>query len=100
MSLSRIAVLEDLLAHYAPETNVSALFLTKFEKTAAIGVRTEQLSHGSPSTLSLEDLVGLTTPVQIAEMELQKKVIPFQLLRTMPSGRFELWKIEDLIILD
>jgi DNA-directed RNA polymerase subunit K/omega len=97
---SRIIALEELLANYTPETNISARFMTRFEKTSLLGVRTGQVSQGSPTTLSNEDIVGLTTPQQIAEKELEKGVMPFKLLRTMPSGRQELWNIEDLMILD
>lgn len=90
--------LSSLLATYDPSKNVSVVFMTKFERTTVLGVRMEQLAQGSPPVLTDEELKGLTSTEAIAEKELSLKKIPFVILRTLPSGRHEIFKIEDMVI--
>lgn len=91
--------LSSLLANYDPLQNVSVMFMTKYERTAMLGIRMEQLSQGSPSVLTDDELNGLASTEAIAEKELTLKKIPFLILRTLPSGRHEIFKVEDMIIL-
>jgi DNA-directed RNA polymerase I, II, and III subunit RPABC2 len=37
--------------------------------------------------------------IEIADMELHQKVIPFIIRRNLPNGDFEYWKLNDLEIL-
>lgn len=92
-------VLSTLLKTYDPDTNTSIRILTKYEKTAMMGVRIEQLAQGAPSTLSDDELKGLQTVEAICEKELATKKIPFLVLRTLPSGKQEIYRVEDLSVL-
>lgn len=80
------------------ENKLSRNILTKYEKTSLIGVRIEQLAYGSPSTLSIKDKEKCKNITDIAELELEQKVIPFMLCRHLPNKTEEYWKIEDLIV--
>ncbi len=77
---------------------LSRNILTKYEKTTLIGVRLEQLSYGSPSTLTLEEKKKCKTIQDIAELELKTGVIPLMLRRNLPNKTEEYWKITDLIV--
>lgn len=71
--------------------------LTKFEKVRIIGVRARQLSHGAKPMIK-----GLTNmdPKEVAKLELKMKVIPLILIRTLPTGERERWKISELTIMN
>ena len=77
---------------------LSRNILTKYEKTTLIGVRLEQLSYGSPSTLSEEEKKNCKSIKDVAEMELTTGVIPLMLCRQLPNKTEEYWKIKDMII--
>jgi hypothetical protein len=36
----------------------------------------------------------------IAEMELEKRVLPFIVVRPLPNGKKEYWRIQDLKLID
>lgn len=77
---------------------LSRNILTKYEKTTLIGVRLEQLSYGSPSTLTDEQKKECKSIKEMAELELKLAVIPLMLCRHLPNKTEEYWKISDLII--
>lgn len=70
-------------------------FVTMYEKTNAIGLRAEQVARGAPSTLPESELTATMTPIEIATKEFDLKKIPMSVVRTMPSGEtqaFKLWQ--------
>ena len=71
--------------------------LTKYEKTKIIGLRVKQLNNNSKPFLDLADKI--LDNFIIANMELQKKKLPFIIQRPIPNGSFEYWKLQDLEIL-
>lgn len=69
-------------------------FITKFEKTRIIGLRTIQLENNAKPYIDVSpDIIDSTV---IAEMELKEKKIPFIICRPLPNGTREFWKLEDL----
>ncbi len=72
-------------------------FLTIFEKTKLIGFRANQLAEGGRPFINVPPHV--TDVVEIARLELEQKRLPFILIRTMPDGTFEYWRLTDLMIL-
>lgn len=88
----------ELVANYNPLNNSSKNIMTKYERTAIVGVRMEQLAYGAPSTLSIEQLKKYNNIKDIANEELNQKIIPFMLLRTLPNKSQEYWRISDMII--
>lgn len=74
--------------------------LTKYEKTLIIGTRIEQLVYGAPTLLSEEDTKSCSNFREIAELELKKKVIPFNISRTMPNNEVETRSIKDMVVVE
>lgn len=69
--------------------------MTHFEKVRVLGERTQQLSRGAkPMIKNVKNL----SPKEIAQLELQHKVIPFIIIRTLPNGTKESWKLHELEI--
>eukprot|EP01068_Selenidium_serpulae_P006548 Selendium_serpulae@DN4431_c0_g1_i1.p1 len=89
---SRPAGAEGRLSEGPP---VTSPYMTKFEKARIIGTRALQISLNAPVTIQLD---GESDPLIIAEKELFAKTIPFIVRRYLPSGSYEDWKIEDLIL--
>jgi len=81
------------------DDRISFPFLTLFEKVMLVGTRAKQIANGSLTTIDVSTL-KIVTPITIAEEELKQKKIPFMIERPMPSGKIELWSLDDLIILD
>lgn len=69
--------------------------LTKYERVSLISTRATQLDGGIPSVLA--DTSAYSNNLQVAEEELKQKIIPLKVKRTMPDGRYELWKISELV---
>lgn len=68
--------------------------LTKYEKTKILGIRSKQLTHGSKPFIQIED--HIIDPLLIAEQELEQGVIPFIVVRPLPNGQKEYWRLKDL----
>lgn len=69
-------------------------FLTKYERTKILGVRSKQLNCGAKPVIKLtEDMIDGYT---IALQELKEGKIPFIIRRPLPNGASEYWKINDL----
>jgi DNA-directed RNA polymerase I, II, and III subunit RPABC2 len=72
--------------------------LNKYEKAKIIGIRAQQISMGS--FIYLEDLKGLSNPLDIAKEELRQKRTPLIVRRSMLGKKgviHEDWRIEELI---
>jgi len=61
--------------------------LTRFEKARIMGARALQLSFGAPSFIEMPK--NATTSLEIAMEELNKRVIPIIIKRTLPNGDFQ-----------
>ena len=69
-------------------------FLTKYERTKILGVRSKQLNCGAKPFIKITDdmMEGYT----IALQELSEDKIPFIIRRPLPNGASEYWKVNDL----
>jgi len=52
---------------------------TKFEKARIIGARALQLAYGAPPLIKVPE--GTTDPLDLAELEFEKGVIPITIIR-------------------
>jgi DNA-directed RNA polymerase subunit K len=52
---------------------------TRFEKARIIGARALQLAYGAPPLIKVPD--GMINPLDLAEMEFEKEVIPITILK-------------------
>lgn len=79
------------------EERISLPYLTKYEKVNLIGTRAKQISDGSDIYVISKNA---KTAVDISKLELEHKRQPFKIKRTMPDGRYEIWSLDELEILD
>ena len=79
------------------KNHLSYPFLNKYEITKIIGHRANELSQGARPYINLEKHV--TDPKEIARMELEQRRLPYIIKRPMPNGKFEYWRLTDLVIL-
>ncbi len=68
-------------------------FLFDFERVRILGERARQLSLGAKPMLKNLDNMN---PKYVAKLELEKKVIPLIILRELPNGLIEKWKVSEL----
>ena len=69
-------------------------YITKYERARVIGTRALQISMNAPVMVDTE---GMIDPMEIAEKELNAKLVPFVIRRFLPDGTFEDWKISELM---
>ena len=72
-------------------------FITLYEKTKIIGLRANQISQGAKPFITVPEHV--TDVKDIARLELEQKRLPFIIKRPLPNGKFEYWRLADLMIL-
>lgn len=72
--------------------------LTRYEKAKILGLRAKQINNGSSVFIDLDK--NIIDGHLIAQMELEKKKIPFIIRRPMPNGGSEYWRVSDLELLD
>ena len=73
-------------------------FLTKFEMTRVIGIRTTQLDYGADPLIPINNSIIDSKLIAIKELEQNK--LPFIICRPLPNGTIEYWNIKDLEVLD
>ena len=83
----------DLINSY---NKISQPILTKYEKTKIIGISAQQIESGRKPNIDIPK--SITTPLQIALYELQKKQTPFIVKRKLPNNQFEYWSLDQLEI--
>ncbi len=69
--------------------------LTRFERARIVGARSLQISLGAPMLAPLPDEV--VDPIDIAVVELNEKVLPMTIRRTLPEGSFQDIPLMDLL---
>ena len=70
-------------------------YLTKFEKARILGARSLQISMGAPLMVESN---SETDALELAAKELKERKIPITIRRYLPVGKYEDWRIEELII--
>ena len=90
----------DFKLGYNPEENISPPFLTMYEKTSIIGLRTQQLVLGAPSTLDEKEILKFNNIDDIVLEEFKQKKVPFIICRTLPTNIKEYWHIKDLHVFE
>lgn len=82
----------------------SSVAMTKYEHAKIIGIRAEQLARGAQPFVN-EEADGAVPkerfdPIAIAHRELHAGVLPFIVIRKLPDGSHEKWRLRDFIIPD
>ena len=82
------------------ERHKSPPFLTTYERTKILGTRANQLADGARPFINPASIPAhITQPLDIAKIELEHRVLPFIIERPMLDGKFEYWRLSDLLIL-
>jgi DNA-directed RNA polymerase I, II, and III subunit RPABC2 len=68
--------------------------LTKFERARIMGVRLQQLAYGAKPRVNTDNLKSIN---EIVNKELEERMIPFIIRRTLPNSTYEDWKLEEFI---
>ena len=74
------------------ENRITTPFLTKFERARILSERANQISLGKSH---LE--CSFTDPYEIALEELKERKIPMKIIRYLPNGNKEIWKVNEMI---
>lgn len=72
--------------------------LSKYEKTRIISERVQQLSNGGIPFISNPESYGSIYDIALKELDMKK--LPFIIKRTLSGNKYELWKLEDLKIIN
>ena len=81
------------MKYIKPEDRITKPYLFEFERVRILGERAKQISMGAKPMIKNVDNLD---PKTIAKLELTNKIIPLIILRELPDGRIEKWKIEEL----
>jgi DNA-directed RNA polymerase subunit K/omega len=92
-NISNIANYKNLNEFVPSDKRISASRLTKYEMVRILGERTKQLSLGAKPLLKNCEELSFD---KIAEEELKLNMTPFKIIRTLPNGTKELWKLNEL----
>ena len=78
----------------AEEERITSRFMTKYERARILGSRALQISKNAPLMV---DPGEESDPYKLAEMELDKRKVPFIVRRYLPDGSYEDWKVSELL---
>ena len=73
-------------------------FLTKYEKSRILGLRISQLNEGAVPLVTLNHKI--IDNHLIAHQELIEKKLPFIIMRPLPNGKKEYWRLQDLAVIE
>ena len=94
--LASVESFEEIAANYDPLKNTTRNIMSKYEKAKIIGMRIQQLANGATT---LVDTSKLKSVQEIVYAELEQKVLPFIVIRALPNGTSEYWKVKDMIVM-
>lgn len=83
----------------ANEDRTTKAVLTKYERVRILGERSRQLASGAKAMVKGVNISKMD-PKQIAKLELEMKTLPLIIIRPLPSGKKEKWRIEELEIVN
>jgi DNA-directed RNA polymerase subunit K/omega len=76
-----------------PEDRITKDRLTIYERVRILGLRAKQISLGAKILIKN---YGNRSPLEIAELELKHKVLPYKIKRPLVNNRIEIWKLSEL----
>jgi len=87
----------DTTKYADPDKRVTKNYMTIYERVRLLGERAKQLSLGAKPMIKNVDNMN---PKDVAKLELENKVMPLIIIRTLPNGVKEKWKISELEIIN
>ena len=86
---------DDIIAKYDPTKNETRNILSKYEKAKLLGLRQEQLARGAEPMV---DTRHMKSVYDIAKRELEERTMPLMIMRVLPGGVKEYWRLEDMVL--
>jgi DNA-directed RNA polymerase I, II, and III subunit RPABC2 len=80
------------------QPRVTREFYTKYEYTALLATRAQQLAEGAKPLVSLDGL-KTSDPMfvwNVAKREIEQRKLPFLLRRQLPNGTSEYWSTQEM----
>jgi DNA-directed RNA polymerase I, II, and III subunit RPABC2 len=89
------------VAEAVKQPRVTREFFTKYEYTALVSLRAQQLAEGSKPLVSLEGLKQADPMFvwHVARREVEQKKLPFLIRRQLPDGSAEFWSVQEMEIM-
>ena len=78
-----------------PNKRTTKPWMTKYERVRVLAERSKQISLGAKPMV--KNVLNMN-PKEIAKTELEMKVLPFFIIRKLPSGKKEKWDVNELSI--
>ena len=79
------------------DKRITKNYMTIYERVRLLGERAKQISLGAKPMVKNVDNLG---PKEIARLELEQKVLPLIIIRTLPNGLKEKWRVNELVIVN
>jgi DNA-directed RNA polymerase I, II, and III subunit RPABC2 len=95
-SVSRESIMESF-----KNTRLTSPYFTKYEYTALVGTRAQQIAEGAKPLVSLDNILTSSPRFvwDVAEKEISEKKLPFIIHRRFPNGTSEYWSATELNII-
>jgi DNA-directed RNA polymerase I, II, and III subunit RPABC2 len=80
------------------QPRITREFYTKYEYTALLATRAQQIAEGAKPLVSLEGLKQ-SDPMfvwNVARREIEQRKLPFMIRRQLPNGTSEYWSTQEL----
>ena len=76
-------------------------YYSKYEYTALLGTRAQQIADGSKPLVSIDGLIASAPdfPVNLAKKEILEQKLPFIIHRRLPNGISEYWSAMELSVI-
>lgn len=87
---------DKLSENYDPKKNKTRNILSKYEKAKIIGVRLEQIARGAIPNVPKDKYTNIR---DVVAAEFDQHLIPLIVVRRLPDGTKEYWKLEDMVVL-
>lgn len=77
-------------------------YFTKYEYTALVATRAQQLAEGAKPMVSLDGLKA-SDPIMfvwnVAKREIEQRKLPFVVRRQLPNGESEYWSAQEMEVM-
>ncbi|MBN2151320.1 MAG: nickel-dependent lactate racemase [Candidatus Lokiarchaeota archaeon] len=93
--INMIQAEKEIISNAKRKIRIGPPFITKYEKSRIVGARALQLALGAPPLIAPEYITpDKAEPIEIADIELQEKVLPIIIRRTLPSKEHEDYAVD------
>lgn len=86
---------EDIMSNYDTSKYITRPHMTRYELAKVVGMRLEQLARGAQTLIDDNKCKSIR---EIVMKELDEKKLPFLVVRALPNGKKEYWRVADLVV--